>query len=114
MDNYNYIRENYKKTVVRLNVAVKECSNAPTDLMIDGLIQRFEFASDFALKSCGDYLDTAGHRIEGEPKVVIQKASDIQLLENKDVWIKILQDRDTTAQIYDKAAARRIAKNVEK
>lgn len=114
MDNYNYIRENYKKTVVRLNVAVKECSTNPSDLMVDGLIQRFEFASDFALKSCGDYLDTAGHRIEGAPKVVIQKAADIQLIENKEVWFKILVDRDTTSHIYDKAAARRIAGNVQR
>lgn len=114
MDNYNYMRENYKKTVVRLSTAVKECNTNPTDLMIDGLIQRFEFASDFALKSCGDYLDTAGHRIEGAPKVVIQKATDVQLLENKEVWLKILMDRDTTSQIYDKAAARRIAGNVKR
>lgn len=114
MDNYNYIRENYKKTVVRLNVAVKECATNPSDLMIDGLIQRFEFASDFALKSCGDYMDTAGHRIEGEAKVVIQKATDIGLLEDSVIWNKIVADRNTTSQIYDKAAARRVANNVSR
>lgn len=114
MDNYSYIRENYKKTVVRLSVAVKECATKPSDLMIDGLIQRFEFASDFALKSCGEYLDNAGHRIEGAPKTVIQKASDIGLIENKEVWLAIVADRNTTSQIYDKAAARKVAGHVQK
>lgn len=113
MDSYNYIRENYKKTVVSLTIAVKECAGDPSDLMIDGLIQRFEFCSDFALKSCGEYLDTAGHRIEGSPKTVLTKARDIQLIEDLDTWTKIIADRNTTSQIYDKAAARRIASNVK-
>lgn len=112
MDGYNYIRENYKKTVLSLGYAVKECIGDPSDLMIDGLIQRFEFCSDFALKSCSEYLDTAGHRIEGSPKVILTKASEIGLIEDLDVWIKIMADRETTSQIYDKSAARRITSNV--
>lgn len=110
----NYIRENYKKTVLSLNTAVRECAGDPSDLMIDGLIQRFEFCSDFALKSCGDYLDTAGHRIEGSPKVVLTKANQIGLIDNLDVWLSISADRDTTSQIYDKSDARRIASNVKR
>ncbi|MFI3253739.1 MAG: HI0074 family nucleotidyltransferase substrate-binding subunit [Eubacteriales bacterium] len=114
MDHYSYIRENYKKTVASLVVAVKECTGDPSDLMIDGLIQRFEFCTDFALKSCTEYLDTAGHRIEGTPKVVLKKASDIQLIDNLDLWFQIVADRETTAQIYDKSAARRIMSNVKR
>lgn len=114
MDNYNYIRENYKKTVYSLNLGVKECAGDPSDLMIDGLIQRFEFCTDFALKSCTEYLDTAGHRIEGTPKVVLTKAHEIGLVDDFDVWMRIVADRNTTSQIYDKAAARKIASNLKR
>lgn len=113
MDSYNYIRDNYKKSVVSLALAVKDCMVNPTDLMIDGLIQRFEFCADYAIKACGEYLDTAGHRIEGEPKVVFTKANDIRLVENLDIWLKIVHDRKTTSNIYDKASARRIATAVQ-
>lgn len=114
MDSYSYIRENYKKTVLSLSVGVKECAGDPSDLMIDGLIQRFEFCSDFALKSCGEYLDTAGHRIEGSPKTVMTKASEIGLIDDLEVWMNIITDRETTSQIYDKAAARRITSSVKR
>lgn len=108
----NYIRDNYKKTVTSLALGVKECGANPSDLMVDGLIQRFEFCSDFALKSCGEYMDTAGHRIEGSPKVVLTKASEIGLIENLDLWLRISVDRNTTSQIYDKSDAKRIAGHV--
>ncbi len=114
MVSYNYIRDNYKKTVLSLNTAVKECAGDPSDLMIDGLIQRFEFCSDFALKSCTEYLDTAGHRIEGAPKTVLTKAHQIGLIEDLDIWLNIVADRNTTSQIYDKSAARRISSNVKR
>lgn len=113
MDTYNYIRDNYKKSVVSLALAVKECLNNPSDLMIDGLIQRFEFCTDYAIKSCGEYLDTAGHRIEGEPKDVFTKAEQIRLVENLPVWMKIVNDRRTTSNIYDHTSARRIAMDVQ-
>lgn len=112
MDNYSYVRENYKKAVNSLTLGVKECREKPTDLMIDGLIHRFELSTDFALKACGEYLDTAGHRIEGAPKVVLTKAHTIRLIDDVDLWFAIIADRNTTSQIYDKIAARRVAENV--
>lgn len=110
----NYIRDNYKKAVLSLNTAVKECQGDPSDLMIDGVIQRFEFCTDFALKSCCEYIDTAGHHIEGNPKIVLKKASDIGLVDSYEVWVNIVSDRNTTSQIYDKAAARRIFSNIKR
>lgn len=113
MDNYSYIRENYKKTIISLKRGLEECASNPSDLMIDGLIQRFEFACDLALKACSNYLDTAGHRIEGKPKTVLQKAHNIGLIEDLNVWNAIVTDRAATLQIYDKNTARRIATNLQ-
>lgn len=113
MANFSYIRDNYKKTVVSLRRAVEECENKPTPLMIDGLLQRFHFASDLALKSCSEYMDTAGHRIDGTPSVVLKKAHDIKLIEDFDVWTAIIADRDASSQIYDNFVAERIANNVK-
>lgn len=113
MESKNYVRENFKKNVRRLSAGVRECGNKPTDLMVDGLIQRFEFCTDFALRTCREYLDVAGHHIEGDPKAVLKKASDIGLIENHEIWMNIIADRETSAHIYDKASARKISNHIK-
>lgn len=109
----NYLRENYKKTVARLRIGVKECETQTTDLRIDGLIQRFEFCFDFALKSCREYVDTAGHTNDGTPKSILTKASNIGLIGDLDLWLAIYEDRESTNKIYDRAGARRIAQHIQ-
>lgn len=110
----NYLRENYKKTVARLRSGVKECEADITDLRVDGLIQRFEFCFDFALKSCREYVNTAGHTNDGTPKSILTKASNIGLIGNLDLWLQIYADRETTNKIYDRAGARLIAEHIQK
>lgn len=108
----NYIRENFKKTVIRLRVAVNECSSDPTDLMIDGMIQRFEFCVDFALKSCLDFLDTAGNHLNDTPMEILTTAKEAGLIDDYDLWFAIIKDKEASSQIYDKAAARKIARHI--
>lgn len=110
----NYLRENYKKTVARLRSGVKECDGQASDLKVDGLIQRFEFCCDFALKSCREYVDTAGHTNDGTPKSILTKASSIGLIGDLELWLQIYADRESTNKIYDRAGARRLAENIQK
>ncbi len=110
----NYLRDNYKKTVARLRIGVKECETQASDLKIDGLIQRFEFCFDFALKSCREYVDTAGHTNDGTTKSILTKASSIGLIGDLDLWLEIYADRESTNKVYDRAGARRIAEHIQK
>lgn len=112
MDNYSYIRENYKKTVYSLSAAVKQTNDTSSDLLIDGLIQRFEFCTDFALKSMHEYMDIAGHTVDKSSKDILKKASQIGLIEHMHIWTQLIADRNTTSKIYDKSDAKRISNAV--
>lgn len=110
----DFIRDTFKTTVVSLHLAEKECAHEPTALMIDGLIQRFEFCVDFSLKTCREYIDTAGHTVEGDDKTVLTKAKNIGLIDNLDTWLDILNDRQATKQIYHPSVAQKIMLNCKR
>ncbi len=47
-----------------------------------------------------DYLEDLGYNQKG-PRPVIKKAFEVEIINKGDVWLKMLNDRNTNAHLYD-------------
>ncbi len=104
--------ENYKNAVLRLTEAIEEVKNSDTDLMYDGLIKRFEFTTELAWKACREKLIQLGYTDINAPKPVMKEAYANMLIDNENIWINIINDRNSTSHIYDKDEAREVCSRI--
>lgn len=97
--------ENYINAANRLCEAIDECSQNPTSLNRDGVIQRFEFSAELAWKACREYLMDMGYSEINGPKPVMKEAFSYGLINDSEAWINILNDRNLTSHIYKEETA---------
>lgn len=105
-------KENFLRAVKRLEEAVKLCQENPCDFYYDALIQRFEFSTELAWKTCKEHLQELGYTEINGPKPAMREAFSAGLIEEDEIWISILTDRNLTSHIYDEETAREIALRV--
>lgn len=105
---------NYLNAVKRLNEAIVECGEHPSDLNRDGVIQRFEFTTELAWKACREYLMDLGYQDINGPKPVMKEAFAYGLVAESEGWIYIINDRNLTSHIYKETTAREIYDRIKK
>lgn len=101
--------EDYKNALKRLMEALnfKEVN----DIIIDGIIQRFEFTFELSWKLMKEFLEHEGIEANS-PRSTIREAFKIGLIDNGDKWISMLTDRNKTSHIYDEEESRAIYDNI--
>lgn len=104
--------DNFIRAVERLEEAVTLCEENPSDFYYDGLIQRFEFSTELAWKTCKEHLSHLAYPEVHGPKPVMREAFSAGLIQEDEIWISILTDRNLTSHIYEEKIARAIAKRV--
>ena len=89
-------KEDFYKALKRLEEALKK--DISDDIIIDGIIQRFEFTFEQAWKVMKLYLEDQGILDEAlAPRSTIRN--------NGDVWIEMMLDRNRTSHMYDEETA---------
>lgn len=102
----------FSKALKRLEEALEK--NLSDDLVVDGIIQRFEFTFEQACKVMKLYLEDQGILDEAlAPRSTIRCAYKHKLIEDGDVWIEMMLDRNRTSHMYDEETAVSIVKLVK-
>ena len=78
-----------------------------------GFIQFFEMALELAWKLMKDYLEAQGYRIHS-PKEAIKQAFQSKIVEDGQVWLDALEDRNRTVHTYDESTAIEIEERIKK
>ena len=103
--------DNFLKAIKRLKEAVNEYSeNSKSDLLRDGLIQRFEFTFEPSWKALKEYMADQG--VSGDiqfPKQVLKLAYENHIINDQQTWLKMLEARNSTSHIYDDKIAKEIS-----
>ena len=83
------------------------------DLARDGLIQRFEFTFELAWKTLKSCFEEEGLMGLNSPKTVLREAFAAGLIQTEEVWLAMLEDRNSTARIYSEALASKICQRIQ-
>lgn len=111
MSDYLQKIENYNKAVIKLKEGIGKFDKTD-DLHRDGLIQRFEFTFESAWKTLKDIFEYEGLHGLNSPKTVLREAYSADLIQDEEVWLLMLNDRNSTAHIYSEEKAIEVCNNI--
>jgi nucleotidyltransferase substrate binding protein (TIGR01987 family) len=103
---------NFKKALSRLNAGIAKY-NGTDDLLRDGVIQRFEFTFELAWKTLKAVFEDEGLIGLNSPKTVLREAFAAELIKDDELWLAMLNDRNSTAHIYNEQLAIEICHNIQ-
>jgi nucleotidyltransferase substrate binding protein (TIGR01987 family) len=96
--------QNFARAFVLLREALERGPGALSALEKEGTVQRFEYCFELAWKTLKDYLMESGVAISPvTPRQVIKDAFAAKLLDNGQLWMDMLVERNLLAHTYDKA-----------
>ena len=101
----------YKSAVDRLEEALKE---PESEIVIDGVLHRFEFTFELAWKTMKDCLEDQGivSRVK-TPREIIKEAFAAGLIENGEIWMDMMISRNELSHLYDEETSREIFDDIK-
>lgn len=106
MSRFEQKKEDFINALNRLQEALQENS---TEIVIDGVLHRFEFTFELAWKLVKSYLEYMGMvETTGSPRETIQNGFKQGIIEDGEGWIEMMISRNNLAHIYDEQTSREI------
>lgn len=100
----------FKNALKRLEEGINfELSN---EIIVDGVIQRFEFTFELAWKLLKDILEYEGIEVKS-PRSAIKEAFKAGLISDGEAWIDMMIDRSKTSHVYDEKEAKAIYNKIK-
>ncbi len=99
------------------NLRVLECADQEelnNEFIISGIIDKFSIQFELGWKMLKSTLSYEGSRASatGSPRGVIKEAYAVYPFFDGELWLDMLNDRNSMAHIYDGEAARRLVKRI--
>ena len=105
-----------KEDLIKATARLQEALNVEnvTDVVIDGVLHRFELTFELAWKTMKDYLEYVGLiQKTGSPREVLQNAYQNDLIDNGEDWIEMMLSRNTLSHLYDEDESREIYEKIK-
>jgi len=117
MENKKEIRwkqrfQNFEKAFLQLKKGVNSYENLD-ELAKEGLIQRFEYTFELSWKTIKDFLEAKGVTAKF-PRDTIKNAFQTEIIDNGELWINMLNDRNLMAHTYDENNFNKALNNITK
>lgn len=111
MKRYEERKEDFSRAINRLSKALEE---EETDVIVDGVLHRFEFTFELAWKTLKDYLEYIGViNKTGSPREVLKSAFEHGIIDNGQEWINMMLSRNSLSHLYDEETSREIYDNIK-
>ena len=110
---------NFRKALNRLRQAVEITEEKQifgevvSELLVDGLIHRFEYTHMQAWRTMRDYVEYQGYGSHDGIRKAIRKALEINIIDDVR-WMDTIDDRNQTSHYYDNETAARLFDNITK
>lgn len=106
MKRFEERKQDFSKAVDRLKEGLQE---EETQIVIDGILHRFEFTFELAWKTMKNYLEYMGITEKtGSPRETIQNGFKQGIIKDGNAWINMMLARNSLAHIYDEEESRKI------
>lgn len=106
-ERFNDFRKAFKRLKESTQIEIEN------DIVIDGVIQRFEFTFEQSWKLMKLYLEYEGIEELKSPRSTIKEAFKYELIEDGDAWIDMMIDRNKTSHVYDEETAFQIYNSIK-
>ena len=103
--------QNYLRALDLLEAAAK--ISKPSDLEIEGMIQRFEYTFELGWKTLKDYLEDSGFTEIVGSREAIRLAFANDIITAGETWMDMIRSRNLTPHIYDSSKALQIANDIK-
>lgn len=105
-----YAIEKFEDAFSRLKEGIASAKN---ELGWDGVVQRYEFTFELLWKTLKIFLNDKG--IDARtPKDVFKEAFKLDWLEEEEVFLNMLEDRNLCSHVYDQQTSRKIVDRITK
>lgn len=111
-DKIEQLEKAFENLKIIIEAYEKEKDKIIKDGLRDSIIQRFEFVTELSWKLMKKYLDENLVLEVYSPRSVIKESYKQDLIENGELWLDILEDRNLTSHTYDENIANRIKDNI--
>ncbi|RVU40122.1 DUF86 domain-containing protein [Rheinheimera riviphila] len=96
--------ENFQRAFSLLREAMEQDFQQFNQLEKEGVIQRFEFTFELAWKVLKDKMEHDGLIIDQiSPRAVVRLAYQSKYIEDAEVWLRMIGDRNLMSHTYDSA-----------
>lgn len=118
MSRFKEREKDYNNALTKLEEAltenIEELSENAKQIIVDGVLHRFEFTFELAWKTIKDYLEYMGiTQKTGSPRENIQQAFKQGIIEDGEIWIQIMLSRNELSHLYDEETSRRIYNDIK-
>jgi len=107
---------NFKKALEKFEKILSEkgffIAHSLEDEYREIAIKRFEYTYESAWRALKRYLEFEGI-ISKTPREVFKNAYSIEIIENEDIWLSMINDRNYTSHVYDDFITRDIELRLE-
>ncbi|MFH1715746.1 MAG: nucleotidyltransferase substrate binding protein [Planctomycetota bacterium] len=105
--------ENFESAFLLLKEAFEKDLAEMSDLEKEGVVQRFEYTFELAWKTLKDYLVYSGIVFDQiTPRRVIKEAFTARIIEDGQIWIDMLEQRNLMSHTYDKETFDGVIRNI--
>ena len=102
--------DNWNKALAQLSRFLER--EVLNELEQQGLIQAFEYNHELAWKTQKDFLEDQGFSDLYGSKNVARKATEIGLVEDGEVWMSMIKDRNLTSHTYNTETAEKLVEAI--
>ena len=104
-------KNDYENALKRLKEALVEDES---EIVIDGVLHRYEFTFELAWKCMKDYLEYLGlENKTGSPREVIQLSYKQNIIEDGELWIEMMLSRNSLSHLYDEGTSKEIYNDIK-
>ena len=106
---------NYEKALNQLRNAVQLAKKRElSELEQQGMIQTFEYTHELAWKTLKDFLEDKGYQDIYGSKDTIRLAFKTGLIQNGEIWMDMIVNRNQTSHTYNEETSEKIVNNIKK
>ena len=111
---WQYRFDNYKRAFTLLREAIEwRQKRELTELEKEGTIKRFKYTWELAWKTLKDYLENEGVVLKKiTPKAVLIASVEAKIIDQPEIWMQVLDDRNKMSHIYNIVAFEQTISNI--